>query len=187
MPSDEPVEQQYLDHFMQFLEKNNIVGLDYWEFATTLHKVYEKNGAALSEEALYDMAYMLFESQGVTSDMLVQTAEKYLEMVNTHKKEFDSFLANEGSKSVQNKTAENAKLEQANANATAQMATLQKQIAALQTSITTNTVTIKANLTFITAEQEKNKAKKAKFEAAFEVVVNKIKGDIQKIKSYLNK
>jgi hypothetical protein len=178
------VEQQYLDHFMGFLEKNNIPGQDYFEFANTLHKLYEKQ-PSLPEATLYDMAFTMFESQGVTSAILADTAKKYLELITAHKKEFDAYLSNEGSKVVQDKTAENAKLEKLNMDITNQIKALEQQIVTLKGSLSANTSAYESNKAIIQGENDKNIIKKQKFEAAFNVVIEKIKGDIQKIQSYL--
>lgn len=179
------LDQTYLDHFQQYLESKNIEGLDYWEFATSLHTMYEKFGTTVAEAQLYAMAYTLFESQGIKADRLIQTAEQYENMILEHKKEFDAHLATEGSQEIQAKTLENEQLSQKISNAAQQIETLQKQIVALQQQATIDTQTMESNKQIIADAQAQNDAKRGKFEAAMTVVLDKIKGDIAKIKTYL--
>ena len=178
------VEQQYLDHFMKFLEDNNFQGLDYLEFANTLHKMYQKSGN-LSESELYQFAYVSFETQGIKPEDLVKTAQKYIDLVAAHKKEFENFQATEGSKILQDKTVENDKLMKTNTQAEQQISELQQQLSQLQNSIVGNNKKIMENNMVIDTETKKVQAKQTKFENAFKVVVSKIAGDIEKIKSYI--
>jgi len=179
------VEQQYLDHFMKFLEEKNFPGLDYLEFANTLHKMYEKSGASLAEPNLYQLAFVTFEAQGITADVLVQTAQKYIDLVTAHKKEFEKYQSNDGAKVIQDKTAENDRLTKANASAEQQIAALQQQIQQIQQSTVANSGTIAQNNVLIESETQKLQTKQIKFESAFKVVIAKISGDVEKIKSYL--
>lgn len=179
------VEEQYLNHFMDFLEKNNIPGLDYLEFANLLHKQFEKFGNTLSESQLYEMAFMSFETQGITKQRLIETANTYLKLIADHKKEFDQYLANDGAKTVQDKTNENARLIKANSDAAIQIENLQKQIMQIQGAVNTNSQTINANTAIIQGEQQKLQAKQVKFEAAYRLVVEKLTGDAQKIQTLL--
>ncbi len=178
------VEQQYLDHFMKFLEDNNFQGLDYLEFANTLHKMYQKSGN-LSESDLYQFAYVSFETQGIKPENIVQTAQKYIDLVTAHKKEFEKFQATEGSKIIQDKAGENEKLTNTNTQSEQKIAELQRQLSQLQNSILENKKKIMENNMVIDAETKKVQAKQTKFENAFKVVVSKIAGDIEKIKLYL--
>jgi len=178
------VEQQYLDHFMKFLEDNNFQGLDYLEFANTLHKMYQKSGS-LSESDLYQFAYVSFETQGIQPENLVQTAQKYIDLITAHKKEFEKFQATEGSKILQDKTDENDKIMKTNTQSEQKIAELQLQLSQLQNSILENKKKIMENNRVIDSETNKVQAKQTKFENAFKVVVSKIAGDIEKIKLYI--
>lgn len=182
---DSDMDAQYLNHWMDFLEKNNIQGLDYLEFANLLHKQFEKFGNSLTEEQLYDMAFMSFDAQGITKQRLVETANIYLQLCAKHKQEFDQYLLNDGAKNLKDKSDENARLEKANADAQAQIAALQNQIQTIQQSVVTNAQVIQSNTALIQGEDQKLKTKQRKFEANYKVVVDKIGGDIQKIQNYL--
>lgn len=179
------VEQQYLDHFMQFLESKNFEGLDYLEFANTLHKMYEKSGSNLSEASLYELAFVTFETQGISSAVLLKTAQQYIDLITTHKEEFDKFLSTEGSSLIQSKTEEITRLQKNNADTVLQLAQLQQQIANVQNAVNKNNQTIEANKILIQTETQKNQEKQRKFESAFKLVIQKIAGDVQKIQTYL--
>ena len=183
--NESELDQEYIDHFMQFMEAKNFPGLDYLEFATTLHKMAQKSGTSFPEGSLYELAFVSFEAQGVNAATLVKTAQDYIGMITAHKNEFDKFLTTDGSKDLQNKIAENTRLEKANTDASLQIAQLQQQILNIQNSVAQNTQTIQANLQFISAETAKNNNKKRRFDNAFNVVINKITSDMQKIQSYI--
>jgi hypothetical protein len=179
------IEREYLDHFMKFMESKNFAGLDYLEFANTLHKMFEKSGSAIPEANLYELAFVSFESQGIGKDIIVNTAKQYIDLITTHKQEFDKFLVTDGSKLLQEKKEENTRLEKSNSDSSLQIAQLQQQIANIQATVVNNTQTIQANIQLIQGEEQKNNTKKHKFENAFNVVISKINGDIQKINTYL--
>lgn len=179
------MEEEYLNHWMEFLEKHNIQGLDYWEFAQLLHKQFEKFGATLTEAQLYEMAFMSFETQGITKQRLIETANTYLKLAAEHKAEFDKYQNTDGAKALQDIVNENARLEKANAEAAAQIVNLQTQIQTIQQSVVSNTQTIQGNTSVIQAENDKLVNKQRKFEANYKIVTDKISGDVQKIQAYI--
>lgn len=170
------VEEEYLNHFMGFLEKNNFQGLDYLEFANLLHKQFEKFGNTLTETQLFEMGFMSFDSQGITKQRLIDTANQYLQLIADHKKEFDQYLSNDGAKGVQDKVNESANLEKLNNDAAARIANLNQEIKQIQQAIANNTQTIQSNTVLIQGETEKLQIKQRKFEGAYKVVVEKITG-----------
>lgn len=176
-------DQAYLDHLYKYMEDQNIPGPDYFEYANTLHEMSQMG--AIPEESLYKLAYVGLKSQNVTPDQLVQTAGKYIELFAKHKKEFDQYLSNEGSAQLTSKTQEIDVLQNANSGAEAKIAELTQQIQSLQQQMVTNTQKISENKNFIANENQAINAKKAKFEKAYQIVVDKVNGDIQKIKTYV--
>jgi len=177
-------DQAYLDHLYKFMEDQNIPGPDYFEFANTLHEMAQMAGS-IPEPSLFQLAYVGLKAQGVTPDVLVQTASNYIALFEKHKKEFESYLSQDGSATITAKTQENKQLEQNNVNAESQMIELQKQINSLQQLMVTNAQQIAENNTYIQNENQKIVIKNAKFQKAYQIVVDKVNGDIQKIKNYV--
>ncbi len=180
----ETPDQAYLDHLYKFMEDQNIPGPDYFEYANTLHEMGQMAGS-IPEPSLYQLAYVGLKAQGVTPTVLVQTASKYIDLFEKHKQEFESYLSQEGSAQVNAKTQEIQSLQQANAAAEAKINEITQQIQTLQQQMVLNAQKIAENNTFIQGESQKITIKKTKFEKAYQIVVDKVNGDIQKIQSYV--
>jgi len=180
----ETPDQVYLDHLYKFMEDQNIPGPDYFEFANTLHEMSRMAGT-IPEQSLFQLAYVSLKTQGITPEVLVQTAQKYVSMFEKHKQEFENVLSQEIQKSVSVKTQECQSLEQANKQAEVKMAELQQQIQSLQQQMIVNAQKIADNNAFIQNEGQKLSIKKTKFEKAYSIVVDKVNGDIQKIQNYI--
>lgn len=182
--TDDTPDQAYLDHLYKFMEDQNIPGPDYFEYANTLHEMGQMAGG-IPEANLYQLAYVGLKAQGVTPTQLVQTAGKYISMFEKHKLEFENYLSQEGSAQVTAKTNEIQSLEQQNAGAESKINELTQQIQQLQQSMIQNAKRIAENNEFINSESQKLTVKKTKFERAYQIVVDKVNGDINKIQSYV--
>jgi hypothetical protein len=180
----ETPDQAYLDHLYKFMEEQNIPGPDYFEYANTLHEMGQMAGG-IPEANLYQLAYVGLKAQGVTQSQLVQTAIKYIALFEKHKKEFENYLSQEGSKEVTAKTNEIQALESNNQAAEAKINELTQQIQNLQQQMVLNAQKISENNNFIQNESQKLASKKVKFEKAYQIVVDKVNGDIQKIQNYV--
>lgn len=188
MPTDsvdtETPDQVYLDHLYKFMEDQNIPGPDYFEFANTLHEMSRMAGA-IPEQNLFQLAFVSLKTQGITPEILIQTAQKYVMLFEKHKQEFENVLSQEIQKSVNIKTQEIQSLEQANKQAEVKMAELQQQIQMLQQQMVNNAQKVAENNMFIQGESLKLNVKKAKFEKAYSIVVDKVNDNIQKIQNYI--
>jgi len=180
----ETPDQAYLDHLYKFMEDQNIPGPDYFEFANTLHEMSRMAGA-IPEQSLFQLAFVSLKTQGITPEILIQTAQKYVVLFEKHKQEFENVLSQEIQKSVNVKTQECQSLEQANKQAEVKMAELQQQIQSLQQQMIINAKKVAENNDFIQSEGQKLNIKKSKFEKAYSIVVDKVNGDIQKIQNYI--
>lgn len=181
---NETPDQAYLDHLYKYMEEQNIPGPDYFEYANTLHEMGQMaNG--LPEANLYQLAYVGLKAQGVTSQQLIQTANKYIALFEKHKVEFENYLSQEGSADVNTKTQEIQTLQQGNIDAEKKINELTQQIQSLQQQMVLNTQKIAENTTYIQNESQKLVSKKTKFEKAYRIVVDKVSGDIQKIQNFV--
>jgi peptidoglycan hydrolase-like protein with peptidoglycan-binding domain len=178
------LDQQYLDHLYQFMAKQNITGPDYFEFADTLNEVYKELGN-VAEASLFKTAYLGYKSQGITPDILITTAQKYIDLFNQHKKEFEAVLSQEAQKTVGLKQQENITLQSAVDGSQGEIAKLEQQIQKLKDDAIANSNKINENNQIIMEENTRLTTKKTKFDAAFKVVIDKINGDIAKIQNYI--
>lgn len=180
----ETPDQAYLDHLYKFMEDQNIPGPDYFEYANTLHEMGQM-ASGIPEASLFQLAYVGLKAQGVTPQTLVKTASKYIELFAQHKQEFETYLSQEGSAQVTTKTQEIQTLQQANTQSEAKINEITLQIQQLQQQMVVNAQKIAENNTFIQGESQKIITKKVKFEKAYQIVVDKVNGDIQKIQNYV--
>lgn len=181
---DDSPDQAYLDHLYKYMEDQNIPGPDYFEYANTLHEMGQM-ASGIPEANLYQLAYVGLKAQGVTPTQLVQTAGKYIQLFEKHKAEFENYLSQEGSSEVTAKGQEIQTLEQNNSAAESKINELTQQIVSLQQQMVLNSQRIAENNSFIQSEGQKLVTKKAKFGKAFQIVVDKVNGDIQKIQNYV--
>lgn len=184
MQIDSDIDQSYLDHLYKYMEEQNIPGPDYFEYANTLHEMGQMAGG-IPEANLYQLAYVGLKAQGVTSAQLVQTASKYISLFEKHKSEFDSYLSKDGSAQITSKTQEIQTLQSNNKANELKINEITQQIQALQQSMLANEQKIAENTAFIQSETQTIEGKKIKFQKAYQIVVDKVSGDIQKIQNFI--
>jgi len=179
------IDESYINHLYDFMTKNNFPGPDYFEFANSLDEMTtELEGA--SEEKIFQMTYKVAYKQNLPVPTLLETAQKYIQLFEQHKKEFDVYLVSESQKTIGSKTDEIIKLEKINNDSITKIGELKKQITLMESQIDTNNSKIEENNSIIEVETEKLNLKKSKFEKAFNIIITKINDDISKIKQYLN-
>ena len=179
------LDDQYINHLSDFMEKNNQPGPDYLEFARSLDEMISEMGDGVTEEKIFQMTYKVGYKQNLPVQKLVETANTYIGLFNQHKKEFNTWLDSENQKIVGSKVTENNNLSKMNSESLKKIDELTKQIESLNSSVDTNNVTIEQNNAVIEKETIVLENKKIKFENSFTFVVGKISDDIQKINTYL--
>lgn len=180
------LDETYINHLSEFMEKNNQPGPDYLEFARSLDEMNTEMGDGTTEEKIFQMTYKVGYKQNLPVPKLLETAQFYINLFSQHKKEFDSYLDEENKKTVGSKIDENNRLTKANEDATTKIEQLKQQIENLEQSMELNNQKIEQNNSVIESETSKLKVKQVKFTKAFNFVVGKITDDIEKIKMYLS-
>jgi uncharacterized protein YoxC len=168
-------DQKIKEQLAKALDDANKPGFDYFEFAQAL----QAQESLIPAEAMrFQSVYMVAKSMGVTIDVLVRTANEYLDVLKKKETEFLTALQShigtditgkEQSmsgidKQIQDKSDQIRKLNE-------EMNTLQQQKVAMQNEVSTSK-----------AEVEKIKNN---FYATLQVFQGKITTDIQKINQYL--
>lgn len=180
------LDETYINHLSEFMEKNNQPGPDYLEFARSLDEMNTEMGETTPEEKIFQMTYKVGYKQNLPVPKLLETAQLYINIFSQHKKEFDAYLDDETKKSVGSKIDENSRLTKSNEDALTKIEQIKQQIVNLEQSIELNNQKIEQNNSVIETETTKLNVKKAKFTKAFNFVVGKISDDIEKIKQYLS-
>lgn len=179
------LDEDYLNHLSEFMDKNNQPGPDYLEFANSLDETTSEL-EGVTEEKIFQMTYKVGYKQSLPVPKLLETAGVYINLFNQHKKEFDDYLTGESQKKVGSKVEENNKLSKTKSDNLKKIEDFTKQIATLESNNDSIDTQMEQNTSVIDTETKILENKKLKFEKAFNFVVGKINDDISKIKLYLS-
>jgi len=159
------------------LEQANLEGYDYFEFA----KAVEAQAALIASEQLrFQSAYAAASVIGVTVDKLTASAQHYLSILAAKESEFDKFVEQHTSANVTAKEEEMKSLDGQMQAKAAEIQKMTEDINAMQqrkTAMSNEIASARAEI-----EKVKNN-----FSATLTVFTSKIKSDIDKIKSYLER
>lgn len=170
-----PVSDQFYKILFDAMEKNNQSGYDYLEFRKTLQALTSLNH---DEQTRFLSAFAGAQASGIDAARLVQSANAYIDVLNKEADSFNSAVEDQRSKQITNKQDEIKQLE-------GQIENKNNQIQKLQSEIASHTSLLQNLNTEISKSQQKIDATKANFHAAFQSLVNNIKGDIDRIKTYI--
>lgn len=102
------VNQDFLDILFKAMEDNNLNGFDYLEFKKSLQSLKKME---MDEATRYQSAFAMAQTMGATPEKLVQTAEHYLNVLQTEESKFQKAAANQQEKSIGSKEQEINQLE----------------------------------------------------------------------------
>lgn len=171
----EEVDDQSYQMLLKSLLKNNQEGFDYLEFMASIYKLRELD---MDETTAMKSAYTTASTFGVTKQLLEQSALKYIQNIKTEYQGFRSALERQvQSKIIEPKDQINA-WEKELGDIDVQIEKLQKKKILIQQ----RTEEINKE---IVEEQGKLAHKEVLFKKSFDVLINKIENDIQKINQAL--
>lgn len=170
-------DKKFADLLAKVMDDNNFPGQDYYELKQALKAM---ENLPIAENAKFQAAYATLSTMGVSVPKLIETANKYIELLNKEKIKFgDETTAQIGlkvkakEKDIQDLTVLNQKKSD--------------QIQALTLEINTNQQTISKLRMEISENSVKIQNTKSNFDATHASYVNQIQSDIDKINSYLPK
>jgi hypothetical protein len=171
------VDKKFVEHFVQVLEKSNLVGPDYFEFMNALKSLA---GLGLSEDKQYQAAWASFKAMGSVSDvsLLTTTASQYIGLLENDRQSFLKDAENAIAERVGGLQNDLKKMQTDNE-------TMAKQIIDLQNKINENNAKITKISSDIGEQSAKITSNKNNYEITYSSFVEQIKGDITKIKRYL--
>ena len=167
--------EEYVKYFDDIIEKNNIPGPDYFEFAKALEK---KKNDPMDEKTKFGSIFAGFDAMGVTKEKLVETAKVYITIVDNEKTKFDQSCQDAVNGKIKNEEQKAIKLEEENKNIEQQMVELTaKKIANIEEAKKIR----EANSNRV----NQLTAQKADFDSAYLEKSTKINHDIELINLYL--
>lgn len=159
---------EFEKYFLDIMDKANLPGPDYYEFARALEGL--KN-AGLPEEQKLLAVFAGFQAQGVTPQGLVDAANKYITILESKKtNEFEASVR-DAQLVIGNRASRITELQKKNEELTKQ----------IQSNATEADDLMKQNIT----SQSKLESKKTTFNMSFQNFIAKIQKDIQSIQTYL--
>lgn len=162
-------------NFVKALEKANLPGYDYFEFAKTVEALRPTLPA---EQTLFQTAFASAVVMSVSKDKLLETAQHYLSVLDAKAQEFNQV--------VQQRTADTVtKREKDIADSDAAIKAKAEQIQKLTEEMNVLTTQKTATANEISENRMKIEQVQINFMATFDIFANKIKGDIDKIKKYI--
>ena len=78
---------QFRQHFTKLLADNNQPGNDYWELVSAKNVM---NNTIPVESARYQTAFAVLSAQGLTKDIIIQSAQKYTNLIDNEMKQFQA-------------------------------------------------------------------------------------------------
>ncbi|MBC7888224.1 MAG: hypothetical protein H7Z13_10055 [Ferruginibacter sp.] len=162
-------------HFEELFDKVNLPGPDYYEF----WKMMEALEAAVPDETVrMNAVFSTLKIQGLSKEMLIDSAEKYLQVVDKDKQEFQNAVNTKVLGEIEGRKASMAELEKRNNTNNEMIQKLTKEINENQQKITS----LKKE---VIDEEAKINSNKNGYNIACDAMLAKLSGDIQKIKTSL--
>jgi hypothetical protein len=162
-------------HFEKVFDQANLPGPDYYEF----WKMMETLEAHIKDEkARISATYASLAIQGLTKDKLIDTANKYKELIQHDKAQFDKIANEKSEKEIGNKRKELQHLEETIMKHNELIQKLTKEISESQNSLGKLKSTI-------TEEENKLAKNKQGYTIACDAMIKKISDDISKIQTTL--
>jgi hypothetical protein len=162
-------------HFEELFDKANLPGPDYYEF----WKMMETLEAAVPDETVRMTAvFATLKIQGLSKEMLISSAEKYLQVVDKDKLEFQNAVNTKVLGEIEGRKSTVDELEKKNNSNTEMIQQLTKEI-------NDNLQKITALKKEVIDEEAKINSNQNGYNIACDAMLAKLSTDIQKIKSTL--
>lgn len=166
---------EFVDFLNEVYKKGNFQGPDYQEFTDAIKAM---DSAPIDEKTKFNAIFAGFKVQGVTKTRLIDTAGKYITLIEKQSAdvvaEIDKMLQQE----VGAKQKDAARLTQENAE-------IEKQMIALTEKKNKNNELVVAINTEINEQVASLNTKRASCEAASTEFISKVKLNVEKISTYL--
>ncbi|MBK6784992.1 MAG: hypothetical protein IPG79_15455 [Saprospiraceae bacterium] len=98
--SADQLDQKFIDVLMKAIEQNNKEGMDYLEFKNSLQSLSK---LAMDEATRFKSAFIMGKTMGLSKDILLQSVQHYLTIVNNEEKKFKEALQKQKTTQIQDK------------------------------------------------------------------------------------
>lgn len=174
------VSKASLDQFLKVLanamDSGNMEGYDYLEFRQAIRSLSQIES---DEQKRFVTAYTLAKTMGAEKMALKKSAGRYLDILKEEESKFNASLQHQIDSKLNTRTTQIQQLEQKSKEKLAQIEKLKEEIKSIE-----------QKLKDVRLEMEESSRKvesvRMSFHSAYELIVNEIRTDIEKIDNYLN-
>lgn len=169
-------DEKFVTLLLKAIEENNVEGFDYIEFKQSVQSL--KN-VEQDEGQRFKNAFAMAESMGLTKNKLFSSAKHYVKVLDTEEKKFAEAFESQKNKQVNDRESRSTQMEASIKEKEAQIQKLQKEIDKEKKQL----ANVESDITKALAKVE---ATKDGFYAAYNMVLQQIKDDLDKITTYIS-
>jgi hypothetical protein len=173
---DGQVNEKFFNVLLEAMEKNNLQGFDYMEFKQFLKSL---DKVELDEATKYRSAFATGQTMGATKEILINSANRYLDLLKQEEERFELAVKNQRSKNIDDKQSGIAMLEKS-------IGEKEQQIASLAAEIENARKEIQQRKEDIALALAKVQQTQADFQHTYKLLMGQLQEDIQKINTYLS-
>ena len=167
--------KKFTDVLLNALEENNAEGFDYMEYKRSLESLQKMS---MDEATRYQSAFAMAQTMGVSAEALVQSAQRYMDVLNKEEKKFQQAVANQKSSQIKAKESEIS-------NLSAAIKSKEQQIKQLQAEIEKHHSDREKMQGTLSSQSAKIEATRSNFVASYQLLMSQIQSDFENMKKYL--
>ena len=168
-------DEKFVNMLLKAIEENNIDEFDYIEFKQSVQSL---NKVESDEGQRFRNAFAMANAMGLTKNKLFSSAKHYVKVLDKEEKKFSEAFEAQKNKQVSDREAKSEHLEQS-------IKSKQEQILKLQEEIEVENKQLSSIESDISKALAKVESTKDGFYAAYNMVLQQIKDDLDKISSYI--
>lgn len=167
-------DEKFINRLLQALDEANLEGFDYLEYKQSLQSIDDMN---MDEATMYKSSLAMAKTMGGTPEKLISSAQHYIGVLQKEEKKFQDALTNQQQKVVSGRQQNIAKMEET-------IAAKEARIEELKAEIIKNKEALDATKKAAENDASKIHLTKTGFYAAYHIVVDQIKADLEKMQKH---
>ncbi len=170
------INKKFTNILLKAIEAHNKEGFDYIEFKRSLQNLKKMD---MDEPTVYKSAFATAQTLGATPDGLIESANRYLGVLEEEERKFQHALANQRAKQIDGRMTQMQQLEET-------IRAKEAKIQQLQSEIEDHRAKLEASKGEIEEATQKVEATGMDFMASYRNLVEQIRKDVDNIRQYLN-
>ncbi len=167
-------DEKFVNRLLQAIEEANLEGFDYLEYKQSLQSIDDMN---MDEATMFKSSLAMAKTMGATPEKLVSSAQHYLNVLQKEEKKFQDALTNQQQKVVSGRKLTIGKMQET-------IAAKEARIEELKAEIVKDKEALEATQKAADSDASKIHLTKTGFYAAYHIVVDQIKADLEKMQKH---